>query len=79
MNFSTIRALRREQIIYVFLKVCLGRHAASVHQITKNRRQVNQRKDKVFPKGGEDIMEETLMCRSNSKQQQDSDSIPCEA
>lgn len=51
MNFSTIHALRREQIIYVFLKVCLGRHAASVHQITKNRRQVNQRKDKVFPRG----------------------------
>lgn len=41
---STINALMRQQIIYMFPRFCLDSHAASVHQITKNNIQVSQRK-----------------------------------
>lgn len=54
MNFSSAileHALMRHQIIYVFLKVCLDRHAASVHQVTKNNIQVNQSKGQASPQG----------------------------
>lgn len=46
-----MHALMRHRIIYVFLKVCIDRHAASAHQITKNSREVNQKKDKASPSG----------------------------